>query len=215
MTRIRARAGTDAGGWIEIPVLGDDAERDRWAGAVVDAVARAHGDRFDAEAGPGIRRVMAEAADDREESDLLVMAFLPTARPIVATVRVFMMTPSPVDWWRSHGFALSPIHAPGAGHGMLATRTLEETVDEERLVAHQTVFIFTDGELDIAVFIEPTAALVFDRMQEGLIEIVASLTLEFEDGRTFVGARRTELPDSDVDSWDGTDSWNIGLHVVA
>lgn len=209
MTSVRARAGTDAGGWFEIPPIEDDAERDRWAHAVVDAVARAHGDRFEPEAGPVIRRVVAEIAGDRKESDLLVMAFLPTARPIAATVRVRMITPQSVDWWRGLGFALSPIHAAGAGHGMLATRTIEARNEGERLVAHQSVFVFTDGELGIVVHIEPTAALVFDRMQQGLTEIVGSLTLEFDDGRTFVGARVTELPGSDVDAW------NIGMHVVA
>lgn len=211
MTSVRARAGTDAGGWFEIPPLEDDAERDRWAHAVVDAVARAHGDRFDPEAGPAIRRVAVEAAGDRAESDLLVMAFLPTARPIMARVRVSMITPQSVDWWREHGFALSPIHAAGAGHGMLATRTIEAESDDERLIAHQTVFVFTDGELGVAVSIDPTPALVFDRMQQGLTEIVGSLTLEFDDGRTFVGARVIELPGSDADA----DAWNIGMHVVA
>lgn len=208
MTSIRARAGTDAGGWIEIPHLDGDAERERWADAVVDAVGRAHGARFDPDAGPAIGRVMVETANDRRESDLLVMAFMPTARPIVATARVCMISPPSVDWWQDQGFALSPIHAAGAGRGMLATRTLEDTIDDEQFLAHQAVFVFTQGDLGIAVYMEPTAALLFDRMQDGLVEIVGSLTLEFDDGRQFVGERITELPGADVDSW------NIGTHVT-
>lgn len=209
MTSVRARAGTDAGGWIEVPILADDAERARWSGAVAEAVARAHGDSFDPDAAPAIRQVMAEIADDRDASDLLVMAFLPTARPITATARVRMITPPPLDWWRGLGFSLSPIHAAGAGHGMLATRTLEDSIDDQRFVAHQTVFVFADGDLGIAVYIEPTAALVFDRMQEGLVEVVGSLTLEYDDGRTFVGDRVAELAGTDADAWD------IGKHVAA
>lgn len=209
MTSVRARAGTDAGGWFEIPPLEDDAERGRWADAVLDAVERAHGDHFEPEAGPAIQLLAAEVASGREESDLLMMAFLPTARPIMSTVRVRMITPPPVDFWRDLGFALTPIRAAGMGHGMLATRTLAERIDEQRLVGHQSAFIFADGDLGIVVSIEPTAALVFDKMQEGLTEIVSSLTLEFEDDRTFVGTRVTELFGTDVDTW------NIGMHVTA
>jgi hypothetical protein len=209
VTSLRARAGTDSGGWIEIPVLADDAERDRWARAVTEAVARAHGNRFDPEAAPAIRQVMAEIASEREESDLLVLAFLPTARPIAATARVRMITPPPLDEWRNLGFALSPIHAAGAGHGMLATRRLESQVGDQRFVAHQVVFLFVEGDVGISVSIEPTAALVFDRMEEGLTEIVGSLTVEFDDGRMFTGERIVELPGADVDTWD------IGKHVTA
>jgi len=207
VTSVRARAGTDAGGWFEVPPLEDESERERWAHAVVDAVARAHGDRFDPEAGQAIRSVVVESASRRDDSDLLMMAFLPTAGPILSTVRVRMFTPPPVDFWRERGFALSPIRAAGVGHGMLATRTLEERVNEDRLVGHQSVFVFVDGDLGITVSIEPTAALVFDKMQDGLTEIVGSLTLEFDDGRIFVGARVPELLGADVDTWD------IGMHV--
>jgi hypothetical protein len=208
VTSVRARAGTDAGGWIEVPPLADTVERDRWTGAVVDAVARAH-DRFDPDAAPPIRQVLAELADDREEADLLVLAFLPSARPILAAVRVRMIPSPPLDWWRERGFVLSPIHAAGAGHGMLASRTIENSVEGQRFVAHQTAFVFNDGDLGVVVFNEPTAALVFDRMQEGLTEIVASLTLEYDDGRTFEGARVAGLPGTDADTWD------IGMHVTA
>lgn len=209
MTRVRARAGTDSGGWVEIPVLADAAERDRWAAAVVDAVARAHGDRFDPESGPAIERILVEAANDRQESDLLVMLFLPTARPLMATVRVHMITPQSLDWWRSREFALSPIRTGGMGHGMLATRTHEHQIEDVRMLSHQSVFVFTDGGLGIAVSVEPTAALMFDRMLPGLTEIVGSLTVEFDDGRPFVGAQVGDLPGADVDTWD------IGTHVVA
>ncbi|GAA1535796.1 hypothetical protein HD600_001590 [Microbacterium ginsengiterrae] len=209
MTAIRARAGTDAGGWIEVPILADDAERGRWAGAVVDAIARAHGDRFDAEAAPVIRQVMTEIAGDRDASDLLVLTFLPTTRPIAATARVRLMDPPPLEWWRSRGFSLSRIHTAGAGHGMLATRTLEDDVVGERVVAHQAAFVFVDGDVGVVVYTEPTAAVVFDRAQEGLLEIVGSLTLEYDDGRAFLGERAVDLPGDDVDTW------NIGSHVVA
>lgn len=209
MTAIRARAGTDSGGWVEVPILAGAAERDRWADAVVDAVARAHGDRFDPDAAQPIAQILAEIADDREEPDLLMLAFLPTTRPIIATVRVRLVPTESVAWWREQGFAVSPIHAAGAGHGMLASRTIETAIEEERVVAHQTVFVFTDGDLSVAVHIEPTAALLFGRMQDGLTEIVGSLTLEFDDGRVFVGERVAELPGTDADTW------NIGMHVPA
>jgi len=209
VTSIRARAGTDAGGWFEIPSFVDGAERDQWAEAVVDAVARAHGDHFDREASPAIRLLAADAANGREGSDLLMMAFLPTARPIMSIVRVRMVTPQPVQWWRGLGFALTPIRTENMGYGMLATRTFAEEIDEHRLVGHQSAFIFSDGDLGIVVSIEPTAALVFDKMQEGLTEIVGTLTVEFDDERTFVGARVTELFGTDADTW------NIGMHVTA
>lgn len=209
MTSIRARMGTDTGGWIEVPELADAAERDRWADAAVQAVERAYGDRFNPASEPLTRRVLAEIAAGREAADLLLLAFLPTAWPLAATARVHLLAPPPLDEWRALGFSLSPIHTAAAGHGMLATRTLDNRVEGQRFVAHQAVFLFVHDGLGVAVTVEPTAAIIFDRMQQGLVEMVGSLTLEYDDGRMFVGERIAELPGTDVDTW------NIGEHVPA
>ncbi|WP_110589958.1 hypothetical protein [Microbacterium suaedae] len=206
MTSVRARASVDSGGWVEVPALADARERERWAAAVVDAVARAHGERFDPELAPALRKLVVGIAADREESDLLRLAFLPTPGLIASTVRVAIVESQPAELWREAGYALSPIRTERMGEGMLASRTTESREDGQRLVGHECMFVFTSEDLGIAVRVPPIDPVLFDRMQAGLTDIVRSLVVEFDDGRAFTGEPVAGLPGGPADTW------HIGTH---
>ncbi|MGI6879922.1 hypothetical protein [Microbacterium sp. gxy059] len=209
MTSIRARAAVESGGWIEVPELADAQERDRWSAAVVDAVSRAHAERFDPDAAPSIQELVGAIADARADSDLLLLAFLPTRGPVAATVSVTLVEPEPVERWREAGYALSSIRTDHLGEGMLATRAPAEVADGRRLVGHECMFAFVDGDACVVVRVPPTAPPLFERMQPGLAEIVRSLVVEFDDGRAFVGRPIAGLPDG------AADAWQIGTHDAA
>lgn len=209
MTSLRARFGIASGGWVQVPEFSDDGERGRWAAAVADAVARAHGDRFESEARPLIERMVDGIAADRDASDVGLLIFLPTRGLVASTVRISMVRPEAVERWRNAGFALRPIRTEGVGEGMLATRTTSGGESDARLTAHECAFVFARDDLCIAVSVPPVDPVLFERMQPGLTDIVHSLVVEDEEGQRFAGRRVDGL------LGESDDAWHIEMHDAA
>lgn len=194
-------ASTAVPGWLLVPEGLTEESGDRWVEQALGDLVSAWDEPVDDEAGKAVAAMLHASLVDRGDAPF-VFDVWPIRAPFRSRVRVHALVSGEATDWEALGYDVTTYDTSALGPGLRCVGVGEAAVEGGTIETVEWWATFDDGDMTIAVHVESTPTLLFDRMLAGLYGLTDSLEAVRADGAPFRALPPQPLVSDPEAVWD-------------